>query len=62
LDPESLFAANFTIDSTYTGDGKTFHLSAPGEAGPYGRGYLSCEFIDKQDMKDRYEFTGHAWT
>jgi len=62
LDSESFFDATFTIDSTYTGDGKTYEVSASGEAGPYGRVYLSYEFTDKQDMKDRGEYTGYAWT
>ena len=62
MDSESFFDATFTIDSTYTGDGKTYEVSASGEAGPYGRVYLSYEFTDKQDMKDRGEYTGYAWT
>jgi hypothetical protein len=62
LDPNSFFDANFTIDSTYTSDGKTYQVSASGEAGPYGRVYLSYEFTDKQDLGDRGEYTGHAWT
>ena len=41
LDSKSLFDANFTIDSTFTLDGKTSQLSASGEAGPYGRVYIS---------------------
>jgi hypothetical protein len=48
--------------STYTSDGKTYQVSASGEAGPYGRVYLSYEFTDKQDLGDRGEYTGHAWT
>ena len=62
LDSKSLFDANFTIDSTFTLDGKTSQLSASGEAGPYGRVYLSYEFTSKQDLADRGEFTGYAWT
>ena len=34
LDSKSLFDANFTIDSTFTLDGKTSQLSASGKAGP----------------------------
>ena len=62
LDSESFFDANFTIDSTYTSDGQNYQVSASGEAGPYGRAYLSYEFTDKQDLGDRGEYTGHAWT
>ena len=62
LDSESFFDANFTIDSTYTSDGQNYQVSASGEAGPYGRVYLSYEFTDKQDLEDRGEYTGHAWT
>ena len=62
LDSKSLFDANFTIDSTFTLDGKTSQLSASGKAGPYGRVYLSYEFTSKQDLSDRGEFTGFAWT
>ncbi len=35
------FDANFVIDSTFTTDGKTFEVSASGDAGPYGRADLS---------------------
>jgi len=62
LDPESFFEAKFTIDSTYTSDGQNYQVSASGEAGPYGRVYLSYEFTDKQGLGDRGEYTGHAWT
>jgi hypothetical protein len=62
LDPASFFKASFTIDSTYTRDGKNYEVSASGEAGPYGRVYLSYEFTDKQDLGDRGEYTGHVWT
>ncbi|MFP6808281.1 MAG: hypothetical protein VB957_14055 [Pseudomonadales bacterium] len=31
------FQGDFKIDSTYTRDGKTFEVSASGDAGPYGR-------------------------
>ena len=56
------FDANFEIDSTFTVDGKTFEVSASGEAGPYGRVYLSYVFTDKQGHGNRGEFTGFAWT
>ena len=56
------FQAQFTIDSTFTRDGKDYEVSASGEAGPYGRAYLSYVFTDKQELGDRGEFTGFAWT
>ena len=56
------FQAQFTIDSTFTRDGKDYEVSASGEAGPYGRAYLSYVFTDKQALGDRGEFTGFAWT
>ena len=56
------FQGDFQIDSTFTRDGKTFEVSASGDAGPYGRVYLSYIFTDKIGLQDRGEFTGHAWT
>ena len=56
------FEANFEIDSTFTEDGKTFEVSASGDAGPYGKAYLSYVFTDKNNDGDRGEFTGFAWT
>ena len=57
------FEANFTIDSTFTRDGgKTFEVSASGEAGEYGKVYLSYIFTDNLDLDDGGEFTGFAWT
>lgn len=54
---------NFQIDSTFTRDGgKTFEVSASGEAGPYGRAYLSYVFTDKHSLGVAGEFTGFAWT
>ena len=38
-----------------------YQVSASGDAGPYGRVYLSYVFTDKQQLGDRGEFTGHAW-
>jgi hypothetical protein len=56
------FQGDFQIDSTFTRDGKTYEVSASGDAGPYGRVYLSYTFTDLLGLKDRGEFTGHAWT
>ena len=59
---EGEFTANFDIDSAHTTDGKNYKISATGEAGPYGRVWLSYEFTDKLGMGDAGEFTGFAWT
>tara|TARA_B110000240_G_scaffold97545_1_gene110434 strand:+ start:129 stop:572 length:444 start_codon:yes stop_codon:yes gene_type:complete len=57
------FEANFKIDSTFTRDGgKTFEVSASGEAGEYGKVYVSYTFTDDLELKDAGEFTGFAWT
>jgi len=56
------FEANAKIDSIFTADGKTYEVSASGEAGPYGRAYLSYVFTDQQNMGNQGEFTGFAWT
>ena len=60
---EDSFEGNFIIDSTFTRDGgKTYEVSASGDAGPYGRVYLSYIFTDKQNLGTAGEFTGFAWT
>ncbi len=59
---EGTFVANFDIDSAHTVDGTNYKISASGEAGPYGRVWLSYEFTDKLGLGDAGEFTGHAWT
>lgn len=61
LELENPFEAKFTIDSAHTTDGVNYKVSASGEAGEYGRVYLSYVFTDKQELGDRGEFTGHAW-
>ena len=55
------FNADFVIDAAHTTDGVNYQVSASGDAGPYGRVYLSYVFTDKQQLGDRGEFTGHAW-
>ena len=42
-------------------DGKTFSFLLQVKQA-YGRVYLSYEFTSKQDLADRGEFTGYAWT
>ena len=59
---EDEFIANFDIDSAHTTDGTNYKISATGEAGPYGRVWLSYEFTDKLGLGDSGEFTGFAWT
>ena len=59
---EDEFTANFDIDSAHTTDGTNYKISASGEAGPYGRVWLSYEFTDKLGLGDSGEFTGFAWT
>ena len=59
---EGEFVAAFDIDSADTTDGINYKISASGEAGDYGRVWLSYEFTDKQGLGDAGEFTGFAWT
>lgn len=59
---EGEFVAAFDIDSAHTTDGINYKISASGEAGDYGRVWLSYEFTDKQGLGDAGEFTGFAWT
>ena len=59
---EDGFVAEFEIDAAHTTDGVNYQISASGEAGPYGRVWLSYEFTDKQNNGESGEFTGFAWT
>ena len=59
---ENLFTIELSIDSVFTEDGKTYRVSASGNAGPYGRAYSSWVFTDKLEMGDKGEFSGTAWT
>ena len=56
------FIAEFEIDAAHTTDGVNYKISASGQAGPYGRVWLSYEFTDRQSNGDSGEFTGFAWT
>ena len=49
------FIANFDIDSAHTTDGTNYKISATGEAGLYGRVWLSYEFTDKLGLGDSGE-------
>ena len=59
---EDGFVAEFEIDAAHTTDGVNYQISASGEAGPYGRVWLSYEFTDKQNNGESGEFTGFACT
>ena len=59
---EDGFVAEFEIDAAHITDGVNYQISASGEAGPYGRVWLSYEFTDKQSNGESGEFTGFAWT
>tara|TARA_Y100000590_G_scaffold86025_1_gene96314 strand:- start:432 stop:857 length:426 start_codon:yes stop_codon:yes gene_type:complete len=58
---EGLFEANFIVDMMYSDDLKNYKLTASGEAGPYGRAYLSYEFTSLLNVDGQGEFTGTAW-
>jgi hypothetical protein len=58
---ENHFNVDLKIDAAHTADGVNYEVSASGDAGTYGRVYLSYIFTDKQQLGDRGEFTGHAW-
>ena len=58
----TLFEAKFNIDSMHTKDGQTYELSASGDAGPYGKVYLSYVMTNLQSVDGHGEFTGYAWS
>jgi len=62
VDEKRLFEAKSTIDSVYTKDGNTYEISASGDAGPYGRVYLSYVMTNVQAVDGAGEFRSHAWT
>jgi hypothetical protein len=62
VDEQTLFEGKFNIDAMHTKDGRVYELSASGDAGPYGRVYLSYVMTNLQSVDGRGEFTGHAWT
>ena len=43
-DPATTFEAVFDIDAVNTRDGVNYELSASGDAGPYGKAYLSVSY------------------
>ncbi|MDB2379956.1 hypothetical protein N9W12_03650 [Luminiphilus sp.] len=56
------FEGNFAIDAMHTMDGSNYQVAASGEAGEYGRVYLSYTFTNKLSLNEMGEFTGYAWT
>ena len=62
LETGSSFEGNFSIDAMHTMDGSTYQIAASGEAGEYGRVYLSYTFSNKLFLDEMGEFTGYAWT
>ena len=61
-DPKTTFDAVFDIDAVHTKDGINYELSASGNAGPYGKAYLSYVFTNHNNSNSNGEFTGFAWT
>lgn len=61
-DPSTTFEATFDIDAVHTRDGVNYELSASGDAGPYGKAYLSYVFTNHNNSTTSGEFTGFAWT
>ena len=62
LETGSSFEGNFSIDAMHTMDGVNYQVAASGEAGEYGRVYLSYTFTNKLSLNEMGEFTGYAWT
>ncbi len=62
LETGSSFEGNFSIDAVHTIDGSNYQIAASGEAGEYGRVYLSYTFSDKLSLDVMGEFTGYALT
>ena len=62
LDRGASFMGNFAIDAMHTMDGSNYQVAASGEAGEYGRVYLSYTFTNKLSLNEMGEFTGYAWT
>jgi len=62
LDTGSSFEGYFSVDALHTTDGSNYQVAASGEAGEYGRVYLSYTFSNKLSLNEMGEFTGYAWT
>ena len=55
------FEVKTNIDAVYTDDGDTYKISSSGDAGDYGKVYLSYKFTSILDTNGQGEFTGFAW-
>ena len=62
LDRGAEFEGNIEIDAMHAVDGSNRRLAASGEAGEYGRAYLTYTFTNKLSLNQIGEFTGYAWT
>mgnify|MGYP006169720007 FL=1 len=58
---EGEFEVKTTVDAVYTDDGVNYKLTSSGDAGEYGRVYLSYLFTSLLETEGQGEFTGHAW-
>ena len=58
---EGEFEVKTTIDAVYTDDGDTYKITSSGDAGDYGKVYLSYKFTSILDTEGQGEFTGFAW-
>ena len=58
---EGEFEVKTTIDAVYTEDGQNYKLTSSGDAGEYGKVYLSYLFTSLLETEGQGEFTGHAW-
>ena len=61
-DPKTTFDGVFDIDAIHTKDGINYELSASGDAGPYGKAYISYTFTNYNNSMTNGEFTGFVWT
>tara|TARA_E500000178_G_scaffold161807_1_gene161393 strand:+ start:252 stop:677 length:426 start_codon:yes stop_codon:yes gene_type:complete len=55
------FIVETNIDAVSTQDGENFKISSSGDAGDYGKVYLSYTFTSILNTPDQGEFTGFAW-
>ena len=55
------FIVETNIDAVFTEDAENFKISSSGDAGDYGKVYLSYTFTSILDTPGQGEFTGFAW-
>ena len=58
---EGEFEVKTTIDAVYIEGEDSFKLSSSGDAGEYGKVYLSYSFTSLFDTEGQGEFSGFAW-